>query len=194
MTARFRIASNGDAVGIEDTGESDADVPSVICWFTPGTSADLPQVVVDLLNGGRHRPWVEIHTIGGNCPVQAEGTVGGKPFYFRARGSSWSMSIGGADPADNPEWSHEEDYGTRPYDAGWMPFAEAKSFIHQAAQMFADKIEERSMSPGISVEEATQAVVEAAEAVVLGPTSETLYELGAAVERLKAAKGSVPSS
>lgn len=44
----------------------------------------------------------------------------------------------------------------------------------------------------MSVEEATQAVVEAAEAVVLGPTSEALYELGAAVERLKAAKGSVP--
>lgn len=36
-----------------------------------------------------------IDSFGGNCPVQAEGTIDGKPFYFRARGSSWSMSIGG---------------------------------------------------------------------------------------------------
>ena len=40
-----------------------------------------------------------IDSFGGNCPVQAEGTIDGKPFYFRARGSSWSMSIGGDDVA-----------------------------------------------------------------------------------------------
>ena len=27
---------------------------------------------------------------GGNCPVQAEGKINGKPFYFRARGECWS--------------------------------------------------------------------------------------------------------
>lgn len=29
----------------------------------------------------------------GNCPVQAEGTIDGFPFYFRARGGSWKLSI-----------------------------------------------------------------------------------------------------
>ncbi|AZL60590.1 hypothetical protein EI545_18225 [Tabrizicola piscis] len=64
---------------------------------------------------------ISIRYIGGNCPVQAEGTIGGKEFYFRARGSRWSMSIGGADVINRPEFYHEMDWGDGPHDAGWMP-------------------------------------------------------------------------
>lgn len=64
---------------------------------------------------------IRIEYIGGNCPVQAEGFIGGKPFYFRARWLSWSIGIGGDDCICNPEWSTGADYGSMPGDAGWMP-------------------------------------------------------------------------
>ena len=46
---------------------------------------------------------LKIDMLGGNCPVQAEGTIDGRPFYFRARGQSWSMGIGG-DVVGDPDW------------------------------------------------------------------------------------------
>lgn len=76
-----------------------------------------------------------IDWIGGNCPVQAEGTICGKPFYFRARGSKWSIGIGG-DTVMEPEWYYSEPYGDGPFDAGWMTEDEARSFIKQAAERY----------------------------------------------------------
>lgn len=73
--------------------------------------------------------------IGGKCPVQAEGTIGGKEFYFRARGDSWRLNIGG-DVVMNPEWAYGEDYGDGPYDAGWMTEEEALAFIEKAASLY----------------------------------------------------------
>ena len=85
-------------------------------------------------------PVVVIDWLGGNCPVQAEGTVNGEPFYFRARGCWWSMSIG-QQPVDAPNWHFEQEYGKGPYDAGWMPEDEARGFIAYAAQKWADEKE-----------------------------------------------------
>lgn len=79
---------------------------------------------------------VVIEMIGGNCPVQAEGTVRGKPFYFRARGDQWRMSIGGSDVVGEPDWSYAEDYGDSPYAAGWMTEEEARAFIKIAAMKY----------------------------------------------------------
>jgi hypothetical protein len=81
-------------------------------------------------------PEVAINWIGGNCPVQAEGTVDGKEFYFRARGEHWSMSIGGADVVGEPEWYYEEEYSDEPFAAGWMHEAEARHFISRAAGLY----------------------------------------------------------
>lgn len=64
---------------------------------------------------------IHIEYIGGNCPVQSEGTIGGKPFYFRARGRRWSMSIGGHDVVSQPDWYTEEPWGDGEFAAGWMP-------------------------------------------------------------------------
>lgn len=75
-----------------------------------------------------------INGVGGNCPVQGEGTIGGKEFYFRARGDRWSIGIGG-DVILSPEWYYEEAYGTWP-DAGWMSEAEARSFIAAASARY----------------------------------------------------------
>lgn len=77
---------------------------------------------------------IVISWLGGNCPVQAEGTINGKAFYFRARGEHWSIGIGG-DPVGDPEWECCEPYGSWP-DAGWMTEDEARGFIADAAARY----------------------------------------------------------
>ncbi|HDA7126329.1 TPA: hypothetical protein O5T86_001262 [Staphylococcus aureus] len=81
-------------------------------------------------------PEISIGWIGGNCPVQAEGTINGEPFYFRARGERWSMSIGGDDVVGAPDWYHEEDFGETAFAAGWMSESEARGFIEKSARLY----------------------------------------------------------
>lgn len=76
-------------------------------------------------------PHLHIANLGGTCPVQAEGTIAGLPFYFRARGAQWSFSVG-ADPIGAPDWRYVEPYGDQ-YEAGWMEQTEAIAFIIKAA-------------------------------------------------------------
>ena len=76
-----------------------------------------------------------IFWIGGNCPVQAEGEIGGARFYFRARGGAWSLSIGGEDIILGPKWFYKEAYKKWPL-AGWMPEEEAINFIYEAAARY----------------------------------------------------------
>jgi hypothetical protein len=79
---------------------------------------------------------IQIEMIGGNCPVQAEGTILGEPFYFRARGERWSLGIG-EDPVGAPDWYYEEPYRPdEPFAAGWMSLDEARGFIKQAAETY----------------------------------------------------------
>jgi hypothetical protein len=80
-------------------------------------------------------PDIQIAMIGGQCPVQAEGTIDGKPFYFRARGQHWELRIGD-DPMAATAWSHRQAYGNEPYAAGWMTEDEARKFIVEAAKSF----------------------------------------------------------
>ena len=78
----------------------------------------------------------QIDEIGGNCPVQAEGHIGGKTeFYFRARGAAWSMSVGGKDVVGEPGWYYSEPYKEFP-EAGWMPVEEAKEFIKKSIHRY----------------------------------------------------------
>lgn len=78
---------------------------------------------------------IKIDMIGGNCPVQAEGTIDGKPFYFRARGEHWSFSVG-TDAIGDPDWHHEEKWGSGPYDAGWMSEETARRAIEWCARSY----------------------------------------------------------
>jgi len=78
---------------------------------------------------------IVIREIGGMCPVQGEGTVDGKEFYFRSRGSSWSMSIGGSNVVAKPEWHYSEEYGAWP-DAGYISEDEARSFVLKAVGLY----------------------------------------------------------
>ncbi|WAJ27116.1 hypothetical protein [Antarcticirhabdus aurantiaca] len=88
-----------------------------------------------------------IDWLGGNCPVQAEGEIDGKPFYFRARGERWSMSIGGNDVVGEPEWYYEEPYGDEDFAAGWMTEDEARAFIDRSIALFRRRPDDPTVSP-----------------------------------------------
>ena len=66
---------------------------------------------------------IKIETIGGQCPVQAHGTVFGTAFYFRARGQAYSLAIGEV-PVEIPEyrkgWYVKKSWGEHKFDAGYM--------------------------------------------------------------------------
>ena len=92
---------------------------------------------------------------GGNCPVQAEGFIDGLPFYFRSRGSGWSLSIAkntDIDPLDYKEcFYHQELYKGKNYriedgkndryiySAGWAEPDECKEFIERTAKILLNK-------------------------------------------------------
>lgn len=86
---------------------------------------------------------IEYEWCGGNCPVQAEGTINGYSFYFRARGDGWGLEVGA--PKNHPgwydmpgcdAWYYEEDYFGPERDAGWMGEDEAKVFVEKAARLW----------------------------------------------------------
>jgi hypothetical protein len=82
---------------------------------------------------------LKIDHIGGFCPVQAEGTIDGVPFFFRARGSHWSIGIG-EDPVgimlgNRDGWLKLADYGVFPQ-AGYMSLEEATRIIEECAREF----------------------------------------------------------
>lgn len=94
------------------------------------------------------RPSLTISMIGGNCPVQGQGTIDGVPFYFRARGEHWSFSVG-QDPVCHPDWILKEPYGDTPFAAGWMSEEEARAFIEIAADRYRKRAQD-TQSPDIS--------------------------------------------
>ena len=80
-------------------------------------------------SGPEHGVW--IRAVGGACPCQADGTIDGNPFYFRARHGGWTLTIAkvGVDPVDpDPKDKLFETYGTDD-DNGYMPVEVAVSII-----------------------------------------------------------------
>jgi hypothetical protein len=73
----------------------------------------------------------KIFTHGGNCPVQIEGEVDGKAFYFRARGQHWQFHVADREGLifDKPLLFIDRLYNDEPYEAGWMPLHEAMGFV-----------------------------------------------------------------
>ena len=74
---------------------------------------------------------LKIEWIAGNCPVQAEGTINGVEFYFRARGDRWTFTI--MDESDN--FSYGEEY----HNSGWMSEDDAKRLIEDAARFYVNR-------------------------------------------------------
>lgn len=80
------------------------------------------------------------------APVQAEGTVAGHAFYFRARGTQWEFTVAER-PDDDPAALAEADAATGRawyrsrivpgrFAASWMPREQAVSLIEQCAQEY----------------------------------------------------------
>jgi len=77
---------------------------------------------------------------GGFCPVQYEGEIERHPYYFRARGSTWSLELAqpGNDPFISPVlyvWGY---YGEPDdiYGAGYMEEEETRILIHEIAHKY----------------------------------------------------------
>lgn len=94
---------------------------------------------------------IVINTLGGNCPVQADGEIDGVPFYFRARGERWSIEIGlgntsaildsmkvGKEARAVVEalgaWEYGETWPGGQYAAGWMTEDEARACVEIGAR------------------------------------------------------------
>ena len=80
------------------------------------------------------------------APVQAEGTVAGRSFYFRARGDTWQFTVA-EEAGDDPVSLGEKDValgrawyrsGTLPgaFEASWMPLDQATSLIQLCAREY----------------------------------------------------------
>lgn len=83
---------------------------------------------------------IDIQTLGGIAPVQAEGLIDGKAFYFRSRWDSWSLTIG-RDKREESIWEegvwfYEENYGESQFDASWILNKEAIEFILKAIERY----------------------------------------------------------
>ncbi|MVA56294.1 hypothetical protein [Agrobacterium vitis] len=92
-------------------------------------------VIVQRIALGRQLPGMVVGRVAGQAPVQSYGLIDGKDYYFRARGSAWSLSVGGADVVANPEWYYEEPYGVWP-NAGFITDDQSYEFIAKAAGLY----------------------------------------------------------
>ena len=89
-------------------------------------------------------PGLVVESFGGQCPVQAWGTLLGFPFYFRARHEHWSFSVAAegedATMSGVPPLLFErvEPWGESEHDAGYMPEEVAADFIVRCARAFVE--------------------------------------------------------
>jgi len=89
-------------------------------------------------------PRIEMDYFGGSAPVQAWGTINGRPFYFRARHAHWSFAVSldpTVDPADiaypDQGFYREEIYDVNgPASASYMPHDEAETIIRRCVAQF----------------------------------------------------------
>lgn len=70
----------------------------------------------------------------GNCPVQAEGTINGNKFYFRSRGTGWTLEFNEEKHGDKPKSQYGEWYFKWP-DGGWIDEETARKFIEKGAKI-----------------------------------------------------------
>lgn len=77
-------------------------------------------------------PDIVFDTLGGQCPKQAEGTINGHKFYFRARGMGWTLEL--PDHKNREVVSVSALYGRWP-SAGWITDEEARQFIESSAPL-----------------------------------------------------------
>ncbi len=94
-----------------DTADDNARFNLQRLKLTQGTRARLEALAAFVLT-----------ELAGFCPVQAEGSVDGEYFYFRARGSHWRFELGGNESGTKgAKWWHEEYWPNESgFEAGYM--------------------------------------------------------------------------
>lgn len=90
---------------------------------------------------------LEFDFISSMAPVQAEGTVAGCPFYFRARTRKWEFTLA-QNPSDDPvelgpedvsrgaAWYRTGEVAGGPFAASYLPLDEAASIIRDCAREY----------------------------------------------------------
>ncbi|MFL5019180.1 MAG: hypothetical protein ACJ8EW_23875 [Rhizobium sp.] len=76
-------------------------------YYVYGRPGSIDVVRIEL---GPSMPGILIERPKGSQPVQSTGLIDGKDFYFRECEGVWSLSIGGVDVLDQPDWYHEEKH------------------------------------------------------------------------------------
>lgn len=94
-------------------------------------------------------PDFELEDLSGWAPVQAEGRVDGRYFYFRARGSYWRLELGGNRTGTrSPRWWYEEAWETATgFGAGYLTDDEAIRCILKAVDIYRESDRSR-FQPG----------------------------------------------
>jgi len=79
------------------------------------------------------------------APVQYEGTIDGRPFYFRARWNAWYFAVtagcdeaNGCDALPHDAFVREALWGDGPFAASAMPVEEAERIIRSCAQAYVE--------------------------------------------------------
>jgi len=83
------------------------------------------------------------------APVQAEGTLAGRAFYFRARGEAWELTVAkrpGDDPAElgladvaaGTAWYRSGSVPGGPFAASYLPLDQARALIDECARAYID--------------------------------------------------------
>lgn len=73
---------------------------------------------------------------GGNVPVQGFGTLDGYEFYFRARGTSWTLYVAKSSESIYSGWSISRTVPGNAYSAGWMSLNRVRRYMRFAAEQF----------------------------------------------------------
>lgn len=71
----------------------------------------------------------------GNCPVQAEGTINGNFFSFRARGTQWALELYEDGKLGNTLYCSYGEHLHKWPEAGWITEEEARKFIEKGAKV-----------------------------------------------------------
>ncbi|MGO6876417.1 hypothetical protein ACCS85_31965 [Rhizobium ruizarguesonis] len=102
ISSLWRYEPSG--VQLADSDDRDPDALHQTYYISgPGPSV----VRIEL---GPSMPGILIERPKGSQPVQSTGLIDGKDFYFRECDGFWSLSVGGINVLEQPDWYYEEKH------------------------------------------------------------------------------------
>lgn len=138
------VGADGSQRNMDD--DEAQDFASVLDDISDRVEEERPRMEAVIARLNEQIDGLEITSIGGNCPVQGDGTYNGEELYFRARGTHASLSVGSTDGEAPNSWNprlyasarvtEEDDI----YGAGWLTPEEIEIVI----PALIDNLEEQS--------------------------------------------------